>query len=195
MYVDEYSLPKLIWNSAKAAQIELNFCLTYICGAPPDQCVMLSLLTVSLLSYYCHLKSETPAATHHIVSICPLPLTSHFSLLLWLKKLSLYSAKFPKYLEWARRWHWWWLRRWRWWWEKSPILPALHSCPFLASPHTQHLSGCHSLTLTATCSVCSYVVSCLTVVLTHTQQVFTPPTPYRTPLNLVPYPRPATALQ
>lgn len=91
-YVDEYSLPKLISNSAKAAQIELNFCLTYICGAPPDQCVMLSLLTVSLLSYYCHLKSETPAATHP-------PLTTHCSLLLWLKKLSLYSAKFPKYLE------------------------------------------------------------------------------------------------
>lgn len=51
----------------------------------------------------------------------------------------------------------------------------LPSCPLLVSPHTQHLSGCHSLTLTATCSVCSYVVSCLTVVLTHTQQVFAPP--------------------
>lgn len=91
-YVDEYSLPKLISNSAKAAQIELNFCLTYICGAPPDQCVMLSLLTVSLLSYYCHLKSETRPTPRS-------PLTTHCSLLLWLKKLSLYSAKFPKYLE------------------------------------------------------------------------------------------------
>lgn len=147
MYVDEYSLPKLISNSAKAAQIELNFCLTFTCGAPPDQCVMLSLLTVSLLSYYCHLKSETPAATHHIVSTCP-PLASHFALLLWLKKLSLYSAKFPKYLEWARRWHWWWLRRWRWWWEKSPILPAalLLLCPsaLFWSPRTP--STCQAVT-------------------------------------------------
>lgn len=58
----------------------------------------------------------------------------------------------------------------------TALLPLLFPCPILASPHTQHLSGCHSLTLTATCSVCSYVVSCLTVVLTHTELVCAPTT-------------------
>lgn len=72
--------------------------------------------------------------------------------------------------------------------------PVPLPCPRLASPHTQHLSGCHSLTLTATCSVCSYVVSCFTVVLTHTQQLFAPPSSLPT-LPCTPFPRPATTLQ